>query len=40
VWMVVAELLPEARATAPGRIVALAGSAAFGLMLAFQLLLR
>lgn len=40
VWMVLGELLPEALATAPARVVALAGSAAFVAMLAFQLLLQ
>jgi len=39
VWMVVGELLPEALATAPRHVVVLAGGAAFGLMLGFQLLL-
>lgn len=38
VWMVVGELLPDALAAAPGRVVAVAGSAAFSLMLCFQLL--
>jgi zinc transporter, ZIP family len=39
VWMVLGELLPEALETAPARVVALAGGAAFALMLGFQLLL-
>jgi zinc transporter ZupT len=39
VWMVLGELLPEALATAPARVVALAGGTAFVLMLGFQLLL-
>ena len=38
VWMVVGELLPEALAAAPRRVVAVAGSTAFSLMLCFQLL--
>jgi ZIP family zinc transporter len=38
VWMVVGELLPDALAAAPRRVVALAGGAAFSLMLCFQLL--
>jgi small-conductance mechanosensitive channel len=37
--MVIGELLPEALATAPARIVAFAGGAAFALMLAFQTVL-
>lgn len=36
-WMVVAELVPEALATAPRRVVALTGGIAFTAMLAFQL---
>jgi len=39
VWMVFGELLPEALEAAPLRAVALAGGAAFVLMLGFQLLL-
>ena len=39
VWMVLGELLPEAVETAPAKVVALAGSTAFALMLGFQLLL-
>jgi len=39
VWMVLGELLPEALATAPARVVALAGGTAFVLMLGFQRLL-
>ena len=39
VWMVIGELLPEALATAPKHVVALAGGTAFILMLGFQILL-
>jgi ZIP family zinc transporter len=38
-WMVVAELLPEARAVAPARAVALSLAASFAVMMAFQALL-
>jgi zinc transporter ZupT len=39
VWMVVGELLPEALEAAPTKVVAVAGSTAFALMLGFQVLL-
>jgi zinc transporter ZupT len=39
VWMVIGELLPEALAMAPGRVVAIAGGAAFACMFALQRLL-
>ena len=38
-WMVVAELLPEARAQAPTRVVAPVALAAFAVMGVFQLVL-
>jgi hypothetical protein len=39
VWMVVAELLPEALAMAPLRVVALVGGSAFAFMFCLQTLL-